>query len=99
MVTYNKSSPYASTANFGQFLDVLNFRTISKKADDVTYTIDKVYKHRPDMLAFDLYGDAGLWWVFIARNPNVLKDPVFGFKPGVTIYIPTKETLVADLGL
>ena len=57
------------------------------------------YKNRPDLLAADLYGDAALWWVFAARNPNVLKDPLFDFRPGVTIYIPTKETLVADLGL
>lgn len=96
---YNKNSPYANTGTFGQFLDVLTMRTITKKSDDVAYTIDKVYKYRPDMLAFDLYGDSALWWVFIARNPNVLTDPVFGFKPGVTIYIPKKETLVADLGL
>jgi hypothetical protein len=51
------------------------------------------------MLAYDLYGDAGLWWVFAVRNPNVITDPVFGFTAGTTIYIPLKETLVADLGL
>lgn len=99
MVTYNKSSAYAETQTFGQFLDILTPRTITKKADDVKYSIDKVYKNRPDLLAADLYGDAALWWVFAARNPNVLKDPLFDFRPGVTIYIPTKETLVADLGL
>jgi alpha-L-fucosidase len=97
--TYNKASPYAATNKFGQFLDLLEYRAISKKSDDVSYTIDRVYKYRPDMLAYDLYGDSALWWVFIARNPNVLKDPVFGFKPGVTIYIPKKETLVAELGI
>lgn len=99
MVTYNKASPYATTGVFGQFLDLIDFRPITKKPDDAEYIIDKVYKYRPDMLAFDLYGNSGLWWVFIARNPNVLKDPVFGFKPGVTIYIPKKSTLVSDLGI
>lgn len=98
-VTYSKTSPYASTQTFGPFLDVLAYREITKKSDDVSYTIDRVYKYRPDLLANDLYGDSRLWWVFAARNPNTLKDPVFGFKPGVTIYIPKKETLVSDLGL
>ena len=96
---YSKSSPYAATTTFGPFLDVLTYRPITKKADDVVYTIDRVYKYRPDLLANDLYGDSRLWWVFAARNPNVLTDPLFGFKPGVTIYIPKKETLVSDLGL
>jgi hypothetical protein len=51
------------------------------------------------MLAYDLYGDSGLWWVFAVRNPNVIKDPVFGFIAGLAIYIPQKTTLVSDLGI
>jgi alpha-L-fucosidase len=97
--TYKNSSPYSATGKFGPFLDLLEYRPISKKADDVSYVINSVYKYRPDMLAFDLYGDVGLWWVFAVRNPNVIKDPIFDFVPGVSIYIPKKETLVAELGL
>ena len=99
MATYSKSSAYFGTGQFGQFLDVLEYRSIPKNASDVEYKIDAVYKHRPDMLAYDLYGDAKLWWVFTSRNPNVLKDPVFDFVPGQTIFIPKKETLVSTLGL
>lgn len=99
MATYSKSSPYYGTEMFGRFLDVLEFRPIPKTASDIEYVIDAVYKHRPDMLAYDLYGDASLWWVFVGRNPNVLKDPIFDFYPGQHIFIPKKETLVATLGL
>lgn len=99
MATYSKSSAYFGTGQFGQFLDVLEYRSIPKNAGDVEYKIDAVYKHRPDMLAYDLYGDAKLWWVFAGRNPNVLKDPVFDFYPGQTIFIPKKENLVSSLGL
>jgi alpha-L-fucosidase len=98
-VTYKSTSPYASTPTFGPFMDVLTYRPITKKDSDVTYTIDTVYAYRPDMLAYDLYGDSGLWWVFAIRNPNTITDPVFGFTAGTVIYIPTKETLTADLGL
>ena len=45
------------------------------------------------------YGDANLWWVFAMRNPNVLKDPLFDFTTGNTIYVPTKASLQSDLGL
>lgn len=97
--TYKNTSPYAATPKFGPFLDVMTPRKLTKHASDVTYSIDNVYKYRPDLLAYDLYGDASLWWVFAARNPNVIKDPLFDFYPGVTIYIPKKSNLVADLGL
>lgn len=98
-VEYSKTSPYHSTTLYGQFLDIINYRQISKLADDVYYEIDKIYSNRPDLLAFDLYGDANLWWVFAARNPNVIRDPVFDFLPGVRIYIPKKTTIDRDLGL
>jgi hypothetical protein len=98
-VQYSKSSPYYNTTYYGQFLDIISYRTISKLEDDVLYEIDKTYSNRPDLLAFDLYGDSGLWWVFAARNPNVIRDPVFDFLPGLKIYIPKKATLNNDLGL
>ena len=99
MATYSKSSPYFSTQSFGPFLDILDYRSIPSNQSDVEFNITAVYKYRPDLLAFDLYGDAGLWWVFTSRNPNVLKDPVFDFYPGQIISIPKKETLVAALGI
>jgi hypothetical protein len=98
-VEYSKTSPYFATTFYGQFLDIINFRQISKLSDDVYYEIDKIYSNRPDLLAFDLYGDANLWWVFAARNPNVIRDPIFDFLPGVRIYIPKKTTIDRDLGL
>ena len=97
--TYSKSSPYYTTPGFGSFLDIMDARTVSAKPDDVVYTVDAIYQYRPDVLAFDLYGDSGLWWVFAARNPNVIEDPILDFSAGTTIYIPNKTTLVADLGI
>lgn len=96
---YSKYSPYYNTKTFGMFLDVLNHRTITKNSLDIQHTISLTYKYRPDLLAADLYGTAALWWVFAARNPNVIKDPIFDFYPGQVIYIPAKENLIVDLGL
>ena len=98
-VKYSTNSPYFQTGNFGNFLDVMINRSITKKVDDVLYEIDTVYEYRPDLLAFDLYGDSALWWVFAQRNPNVLKDPLFDFRAGYKIYIPQKTTLQQDLGI
>ncbi len=55
--------------------------------------------YRPDLLAFDLYGDAQLWWVFTQRNMDVLEDPIFDFVPGKKIYIPKASGLRTVLGV
>ena len=96
---YAKTSPYYNTGFYGNFLDIMTQRPIRKLDSDASITINKTYENRPDLLAYDLYGDADLWWVFTARNPNVLRDPVFDFLSGVEIYVPKKDTLVQDLGL
>lgn len=98
-VSYSKASPYFKTETYSFFLDVANIPKLPKNASDVSYQIDAIYKHRPDLLAYDLYGDTNLWWVFAVRNPNIIKDPVFDFIPGVSIYIPKKENIAAALGL
>lgn len=99
MSAYSKTSPYYETQQFGPFLDVINHRSIPKNVSDVSFTIDATYDLKPQLLAYDLYGDTSLWWVFASRNPNVLKDPLFSFVAGTTIFIPTKDTLVSTLGL
>ena len=98
-ITYNRTSPYANTDIYGFFLDVANIPQIPLDPKDVQYQIDAIYKSRPDLLAFDLYGDSSLWWVFAIRNPNVIQDPIYDFQPGVIIYVPQKQNLTTALGL
>jgi len=96
---YQSSSPYFNTNIFGNFLDVMIDRPITKFSDDTLYEIDSVYEYRPDLLAADLYGTSSLWWVFAQRNPNVLVDPLMDFVAGARIYIPKLDTLKQDLGV
>ena len=96
-VQYNRNSPYFQTEMYGNYLDVANFLNIPKSPDDVVFTINKTYQFRPDLLAFDLYGDAGLWWVFAMRNPNSIEDPVFDMRIGRAIYLPKKDALMSLL--
>jgi hypothetical protein len=96
--TYTSTSPYYLT-QFNQFyLDVMVNRPIPKESDDKIWTINVTYQYRPDLLAYDLYGDAGLWWVFYQRNPNTLTAPPLDFAADTRIYIPKITTLRSTLG-
>ena len=63
------------------------------------YQIETTYAYAPQRLAYDLYGDTRLWWVFSVRNPNKLQNPLLDFAPGVFIKVPYKQTLIDDLGI
>ena len=98
MAQYDSTSPYFETTYSQFFLDTMVNRPIPKESDDLTFTINTTYQYRPDLLAFDLYGIAGLWWVFYQRNPNTLTAPPMDFKAGTLIYLPKITTLKTALG-
>jgi len=99
-MTYGTASPYYTTGVVSnQFLDIMVNRPLEKNPDDIHWTITPTYHLRPDMLAFDLYSDSKLWWVFAQRNPNTLKDPMFDFVVGTEIYLPTRTTLSQTYGI
>jgi alpha-L-fucosidase len=98
-MAYNKTSPWFDTTVSNGYLGKFNIRPVSAEPDDIRYTIDPQYNYRPDLLSFDLYGTPKLWWVFTQRNMNVIRDPIFDFKVGTTIFIPKKSKLFKLLGL
>tara|TARA_B110000503_G_scaffold23933_1_gene37561 strand:- start:31462 stop:31764 length:303 start_codon:yes stop_codon:yes gene_type:complete len=100
MASYSNSSPWKSTAIIdGKYLDILTIRPVPAEADDVLYTIETQYTHRPDLLAYDLYGSAKLWWVFAQRNMDTIKDPVYDIEAGTDIFLPKGTTLRQMLGI
>jgi hypothetical protein len=98
MANYDATSPYFETGYSQFFLDVMINRPIPKEDDDLTFTINATYQYRPDLLAYDLYGIAGLWWVFYQRNPNTLQAPPLDFQANTLIYLPKITTLKSALG-
>ena len=95
---YTSTSPYFNTGYSQFFLDVMVNRPIPKDSDDQLWVITQAYQYRPDSLAYDLYNNSGLWWVFYQRNPNTLQAPPLDFAAGTRIYIPKITTLKSALG-
>lgn len=97
---YASTSPYYTTEIVNSnFLDIMTSRAITADITDVYWQITSTYHLRPDLLAHDLYNDSRLWWVFAARNPNSIQDPLFDFLQGKWIYLPPQNLLTSSLGL
>jgi hypothetical protein len=87
-------SPYNQTkVTRAGYLDILKPIPVPSASDDILYEIKPAYTYRPDLLAYDLYGQKDLWWVFAQRNPDILKDPIFDFVAGTSIYLPQGNSL------
>jgi hypothetical protein len=99
MSQYKITSPWAKTSTTNNYLSYFEIRSVPAEADDIRYTIDPQYNYRPDLLSYDMYDTTKLWWVFAQRNMNVIRDPIFDFRVGTTIFIPKKTSLFKMLGL
>lgn len=99
MAIYKGTSPYFKTTDDNGYLDVMIYRDIPSETDDIIFEITKNYEYRPDLLAYDLYQDVNLWWVFAVRNNTILKDPVYDLEAGVRIYLPKITTIKSALGI
>lgn len=58
---------------------------------DVPYTIPNQYDEQPWRLARDLYSNERMYYIFAVLNPDILVDPVYDFKAGLVIQVPTLQ--------
>jgi hypothetical protein len=91
-MAYRTDSVYRNTKTINnQYLDILNIDNIDiDNTTTETITLAAQYDEKPDLLAYDLYGNAKLWWVFPLFNQDMLVDPIMDFKSGIKIIVPTR---------
>ena len=72
------------------FWDQIDYPDIPFDDADIYHTLTDAESHRPDLLAFDSYGNAQLLWILLLANdidlPNQLVE-------GQVIRIPAKKTI------
>lgn len=95
---HRRDSFLRRTGTYDVFLDINTLPVIPKVVSDVTYTIPAKFVGRPDLLAYELYNNTRLWWIFALRNPDQLKDPLGDFKEGVSIKLPSQATVESIIG-
>jgi hypothetical protein len=89
-IQYDTDSIYKNTNIVdNKYLDIMEPIIGDISAYDVySVTLAAKYNERPDMLAYDLFSNSNLWWVFAEFNQDILKDPIMDFKSGLTIQVP-----------
>ena len=88
-VKYAAASPYIATSqNFWRIENYVH-RKIAPSVQDKTITLGSKYQYRPDSLSFDLYGTPEYWWVFMVRNMDQIRDPIWDQVAGMTIIAPS----------
>ena len=94
LVKYSGASPYAQTPQNSWFLDNLVLRELKSDPTDTAMVIPTEYDQRPYNLSYELYGTKDYWWVFMVLNMDKIRDPIYDFKAGISIRVPSKTRLM-----
>ena len=89
-IQYDGKSNYARTALNRKYLELYEplLKSDNLSEETMTFIIESKYNKRPDLLAFEMYGSARLWWVFAHYNRDTLTDPIMDFTSGTKIKAP-----------
>lgn len=92
MAQYSTFSPYSKVKQTW-YLGYYSPRGLLPADSDTMYTIETKYNEQPWRLAKERFGNERLYYIFALLNPNIIEDPVYDFKAGVTIRIPTMKRI------
>jgi hypothetical protein len=94
-VTYSDSNRLHDTPQSSWFLNVYVDRGLARTGTDQLITLTPRHQYRPDLLSYDLYGVVDYRWTFMILNPDLIKDPIYDFVAGLSIYAATIDSLKA----
>ena len=96
---HRKDSFLKNAGTFDSFLDLNSLPKIQQSIYDEDYVLTSADHKRPDLLAYKLYDNTRLWWVFALRNPDIIVDPISDFTEGTSIKLPSGESVKRLAGL
>lgn len=98
-IVYPRTSPYASSGQTSWYMSNYKHRPIPRDGRDEYIMLEAKHQYRPDILSQELYNTPALWWVFMVRNMNSIRDPINDFVAGKYIFVPAYGHLKTVLGL
>jgi len=90
-MAYKKTSHLRATSIVNGYTAIYEPPIIPDFTQTEIFEINQKYVRRPDLLAYDLYGESDFWWVFALFNKNTIVNPINDFTLGKKILIPTRN--------
>lgn len=95
---YTKTGRYGyggSSVDYGQRLGWWERTVFEKSPSDISLNITPRYSQRPDLIAYDMYGQSGLAWLVLQFNNIINVDEEL--VTGVTITLPSKSRALTEI--
>ena len=93
---YSEKSYLKNTGIRKFFLDVAKLPKINFTTGDYVI-VPPECENRIELFSYQQYGTSRLWWVIALANADVIKDTIWDFKSGMTVFVPRDQQLLEKL--
>ena len=95
-MAYEQKS-YLHNTNYNKFyLDTAKLDSLQDASGNYV-VVPPSCEHRIDLFSYKQYGSSRLWWVIALANADIIKDPIWDFKAGLTVLVPRNVALIEQL--
>lgn len=91
MASYKRTSHLRKTPIVNGYAEIYVPPVVPDFTRSNEFLITQKYVRRPDLLAYDLYGESDFWWVFPLYNKNTIVNPINDFTLNKKILVPTRD--------
>lgn len=93
---YTDRSYLRNTSYRKFFLDVAKLPKINITTGDYV-VVPPQCENRIDLFSYQQYGTSRLWWIIALANADTIKDTIWDFKSGMTVFVPRDQYLLEKL--
>jgi len=88
---------FLKNATFNRFyLDVNSLPVFANISGDYVI-VPPECDNRIDLFSYQQYGSSRLWWVIALANADLIDDPIWDFRSGMTLLVPKNTALLDNL--
>lgn len=93
---YSGKSYLRSTGFRKFFLDVAKLPKINFGSGDMV-VVPPECQHRMDLFSYQQYKSSRYWWIIALANADTIKDTIWDFNAGMTVFVPRDTALLEKL--
>lgn len=93
---YSDKSYLKNTGFRKFFLDTAQLPKIDTTVGDFVI-VPTECENRMDLFSYQQYGSSRMWWIIALANADAIKDPIWDFKSGMTVFVPRDSALLEKL--
>lgn len=90
---YDQRSYLRDTAFNNFYLDVATLPSLVDSTGDMI-EVPVECQNRIDLFSYKVYGSSRLWWIIALANADIIRDPIWDFRSGITVLVPRDPVLL-----